>query len=434
MPADDERLISPDELGSVLERYEGPSRPRRRAERVRSRLGLRSVVLVAVVALLVGSGLGFGVGSSITPSGDAASGVAGLSFVPYSGWTVVQTGVDATPSHPAYAIAANVPLHAADASRRVASTGLLPYATLLGLPPRGAVIVATFTVPTDSLGGVRFPPRALPLRLRDAAPFIENAVQLRPERPLGEYQLRAHVGGRDVDLHFYFGTRRPSKAVVEAAQRQLDRLLVRPTGRAEQVDQRAQPLRHTASPRTVAAPTKVVDRTFSCKPGVDGAPIMDVSASSGYRKGRRFERLAAVTIATVGSQFARDDDYLPSMAGVTAGWPPPAGIASGGLGVHLGYCSARRASVPLTRRGLPGGSASQFETEARCLTPPTVLLRIRAVYHAPTTLQLDPKTKWLSGNARITSAQIAVRTLKGRPLVYGELAESGRAVLYTSCV
>jgi hypothetical protein len=56
------------------------------------------------------------------------------------------------------------------------------------------------------------------------------------------------------------------------------------------------------------------------------------------------------------------------------------------------------------------------------------------VFHRPTALKLDPKTKWLSANARITSAQMAVRTLKGKPLVYGEAAESGKAVLYSSCV
>ena len=426
MPADDEPLISLDELASTLERYEGPARPQRNPAARASRWRF---ALVAAAALLVGSGLGFGVGNSVTPRGEAAGRPVGLGFIPAAGWSVDQSGADASPASPAYAIASSVPISPEDDG----SFGL-PYETLLGLPPNGIVIVATFTVPRATpIPGEDYPARTLPLRLREATPFIQNGAQIRPDRPLAEYQLRARVSGRDVDLKLYFGVRSPSRRMIAAAQRQLDGLVVQPPPKADQVAKRALPLRLAPQPQAVTAPAKIIDRTFRCTPGVDGVPIVDVSGGSGYRKGRRFQWLAQVRFATVGSQFPRDDDYKPTMAGFTAGWPPPRGIPSGGLGVHVGYCKATRAIVPLVRQGLAGGEASQFGDDVRCLPPATVLLRLRAVFRAPISLELDGKQQWLSGNARITKAQLALRTLKGKPLVYGEVAESGEAWLYTRC-
>src|SRR5687767_4101665 len=241
--------IGADELASILRRHKGPPEPQRRVVRAPRSFGLRRSATVAAVALLAGSGLGFGAASRLTPSGHAAESGVGMGFVPDSGWTVLQSGADAVPQRPAFAIATNVPLHPDDDARGIVHSSGLPYATLLGLPPRGIVIVATFSVPPElPWRGNRFPERTLPLRLRDSTQFTENATQLRPDRPLGEYQLRARVGARDVDLHFYFGRREPTKAMIVAAQRQLDRLLVRPTPRATaKVEQRALPLQPSES-------------------------------------------------------------------------------------------------------------------------------------------------------------------------------------------
>ena len=104
MPADKEPLVSLEELSSLLQRHEGPNRPRRREATARS-LVLRRTSIVAVAALLLGSGLGFGAASWLTPSGQAAGTRVGMGFVADSGWTVLQSNADAVPERPAFAIA-----------------------------------------------------------------------------------------------------------------------------------------------------------------------------------------------------------------------------------------------------------------------------------------------------------------------------------------
>jgi hypothetical protein len=59
-------------------------------------------------------------------------------------------------------------------------------------------------------------------------PYIQFGGEVRPRRPLGQYELRAVVKGYAVDVQAYFGTRRPTEAMLAEAQRQLDRLVVSP--------------------------------------------------------------------------------------------------------------------------------------------------------------------------------------------------------------
>ena len=72
----------------------------------------------------------------------------------------------------------------------------------------------------------------LPLSLREAVPYIRYGGEVRPKRPLGQYELRAMVEGYEVEIQAYFGTREPSSAVLADAQGQLDRLVVSPEGEA----------------------------------------------------------------------------------------------------------------------------------------------------------------------------------------------------------
>jgi hypothetical protein len=102
------------------------------------------------------------------------------------------------------------------------------------------VIVASFTKESKSLAyltspasagrtrgvGPLFPYRGLPLRVSDATPYIQSGTQIRPQRPLGQFQLRAGVNDHLVDLQLYFGTPHPSEARMEEAQSQLDGLIV----------------------------------------------------------------------------------------------------------------------------------------------------------------------------------------------------------------
>lgn len=191
----------------------------------RRRLWRRSTLAVgaAIASAVV---LGIAVGFVAAPGGTAASGPYGLGFLVEPGWHVLENGGDGRTSSPIAVVAANVPLNPLDDAEGI------PLATLQALGPDGVLIVATIgATPTDQpreLRAVYYPPRTLPLRLRDADPFIFPGIQLRPSRPLGQYQLHALVDGYEIDLDLYFGRERPSRALLAEAQRQLDLLVVNP--------------------------------------------------------------------------------------------------------------------------------------------------------------------------------------------------------------
>jgi hypothetical protein len=209
--------ISDVELSRIAEtassQARGPGGDRRRR-----RFGLRTTFAAAGIALLVGSGLGFVLGSSLTPSGSATA-LVGFGFLPAQGWNVTQSGtIDATGV--ARAAAANVPFDPRDDLRTE------PRATIRTLPSRGVLISATFRPRGDAAVDATFPVRQPPLLLDDAEPLNS-----------GSSELRAAIRGYNVLLRIHFGAGEPSRRLAAAAQRQLDRLVVA----AERVTIFAQP-------------------------------------------------------------------------------------------------------------------------------------------------------------------------------------------------
>jgi hypothetical protein len=202
-------------------------------------------------ALLAGSGLGFGLGSSVT-SEAAGTNLVGLGFLPARGWMVVQSGtIGATGA--ASAIAANVPIHPDD------GVGEPPHATLRSLPRGGVLVFARFTTRGDPGEDVKFPVRELPLQVSGASPVSPHA------RGLAQYRLRAATGGYNVDVRIYFGDAPPRASMVDAAQRQLNRLVVA----AERVTIFARP--------TVASGTSPVTLFGSVDNGAAGE-VVDIQA------------------------------------------------------------------------------------------------------------------------------------------------------------
>jgi hypothetical protein len=436
MPAEREPLVGQDELARMLEANEGATDARRRPTgHGRGRSGLHVTGAVAAGALVVGSALGFGLGASVAESGNAASGPRGLGFLPASGWTVLQTGEDATRLRPVLAIASNVPFHPDDAARGIGRSSGLPLATLLALPQNGVVISATFTVPNADTPDPDYPTMPLPLRLRDATRLVHFGKQIRPDRPLGTYQLRAQVEGRDVFLSFYFGTRVPTAAALAAAQRQLDLLVV------EKERETEEPVRHP-NPHAPAGPSvpvgpaaTVIDRTLSCSTGFGrGVQSVQLTAISAFRSGNKLDKLGQVVVSTPGNPVPRNTQtFSPTLAGATAGWPPPPPFSSGALGFSPKLCKATRARVPLSPRGLGvGGEASVFGEDLTCATPRKVVIRVRATFIGSARLALTAKKDYLNADGRIAKAQVAVRTPNGKPLAYGEVFDSGRARLFTA--
>jgi hypothetical protein len=399
---------------------------RRRRMRYLSPLGLAAGFLVAV-------GLGVAVGALATPSGSAADGPSGLGFLPAEGWSVYQAGTKASVARPASAIAANVPLDREDFVDGRPDPSQLPYSTLLRLPRNGVVIVADFTLLQEHSGLTEelFQPRKLPLDLGDAAPEDEYGTQIRPGRPLGQYQLRAAIEGYAVDLRLYFGTARPSRALLASAQRQLERLVVESAETRPRVEP---PRRLAAGPSVPAgsAAARVIDRTFRCNVGFQaGVPKIEVEVAGGARVRGRLTRLAQATINTFEANNFKEEDTL-LVAGMTAGWPPPTGLTSGGMSISLDQCTPVLASVPFTTRGLNGGVVDAFEDVYECFPTRRILVRTRAVFRKPTNLRFDRRGgRSLGTVGRIMKGDIAVRTPSGRPIFYAQVLDSGKARMFT---
>jgi hypothetical protein len=425
-----ETLPEPDAVVTARGREQAvAAAARRRRVRLRSPFTLAAALAVAV-------GLGIGLGALLTPSGTAAEGPTGLGFLPDQGWSVHQAGTKATVARPASAIATNVPLDPEDFVEGRPDPSQLPYSTLLRLPRNGVVIVADFTLLREhTVVSTRklFRARTLPLNLRDAAPDDEYGTQIRPGRPLGQYQLRAAVEGYAVDLRFYFGTARPSRALVASAQRQLERLVVAPADQSPTVEP---PRELAALPRTPAASVaaRVIDRTFRCKLGVvAGTPKIEVSAAAGARANGRFKWLAQASIITFPENSLKEEDSL-YIGGITAGWPPPATLpGGGGMTISLDTCTPVVASVPLTTRGLTGGAVDAFEDTYECFPPSkTIFVRTRAVFRKPTNLRFSRRGGPSLGTVgRMTEGVITARTASGKPIFYAQIFESGKARLFT---
>lgn len=441
MARDDDSLVDLDELASVLRAHEGPPQAKARpAEPSGARGGARSLrvrwgLVVVALALLVGSGLGFGLGSSVTPSGGAAESPEGLGFLPERGWHVVRSRFEASPVRPSFAIASNVPLARQDAqlAGRVNYSGH-PYLTLQNLQPRGVVLVASFALrgvhtPSDE----SFPRRTLPLRLRDSASGIQPSFY---SRRLGWYELRAAVGEHNLIVNVYFGRLRPTKASIIAGQRQLDRLVVGSTRPAARVAERALPLRPAIGQPTIAAAgSRIVDRTFQCSPMAPGGvgdlnvvvtPARDISSAFGRA-------------ATTAHLIVRTGAWNPetNLVFVRARPQPkgtgPFGAANGAPGVfaHSQRCGAARAPVPLSSKGLAGPPV-RWDKTLGCPVRGRVVIHVRSVLREPAEWRREDRS-YVGAGGQVVETKLAVRLQKtGKAIAYMEHNAKGESKLWYS--
>jgi hypothetical protein len=403
----------------------------------------RRRALILVVAMLVTSVLlGVTAGSLNAPSVTAAREPAVLGFVPEPGWFALQSPPATIPGQQTAAVAANVPFAADDVENGLVEPSGLPYATLLSLPADGIVLVSTMTPQTVPQvapvpPGLPYTDVELPLRLRDAMPVIRWGAQVRPDQPMAQYHLSGSLHGYNVDLVVYFGTSRPSAALMRDAQRQLDAFVVRPD--------RVGPARQ----QSVAAPMEtraVFDRTYSCQTVIlGGVYSIETRAHAGIRQGQEWSKLPYAVVSSggwagllIGYPYARDN----SLVWITAGRPSRGTTADvedenfpvptgGTVGVNRSLCKPTNSSVPLRSSGLRGGPVDTTGVVYDCLGPRRVLVRIRA-----TTLSaasLSPRGAMLAAtNAVASRAQVAVRTTSGKLLAYAEVDASGRSRLLTA--
>jgi len=291
------------------------------------------------------------------------------------------------------------------------------------------VIVALFTVREPyAWMDEEFPERELPLRVRDATRPILYMVPVRPERPLGQYQLRARTNGHYIDVQFYFGTLRPSPALLAVAQRQLDRLVVGSVS--------ASAVSAARSPTAVLGTAKVIDRTVVCSVRGDSPREIDVEAQSGVRL---FGDSTKWRIRPGASFYVQGSGTpgIPGLAGwILAGWPPVEPDMGQPLRTEaLSYssrCRPTTSRIPLSTAGLVGGAASQFGEEYDCTVRGTIVVRIRSVFYAPTSIrrQRTQHSDNVVARGRVRAASLAIRTGSGKSIALATAHESGRSRLF----
>ena len=180
-----------------------------------------------------------------------------------------------------------------------------------------------------------------------------------------------------------------------------------------------------------AGKTRLVDRTLTCRTGYfHGARLVFLTARSAARRGDALDWLAQATVSTAGNALSKQNTQ-PTLAGLTAGWPPPAPLTSGALAYDNTHCGPTRMKVQLTARGLTGGVANAFGEDLRCIVGRTVLVRVRATFREPVEEQPDRAGAFVTALGRVVSGQLAVRTLTGSPIAYADVADGGRARLFT---
>lgn len=429
------RNVLPEPDGQTTAR----ARERALASVVRRRPRRARVAVLTGVAVVAAASVVLGLGAASTPSGEASKGPIGVGFLPEAGWYSLHAPTRAPSNRPQVAMAANVAFAGEDAVHGLAEPSALPYSTLTALPPRGIVIVASFVAASaEPWAASRHPKRRLPLRIADATPYIDSGTQVRPDDPLGQYQLRAAVNRRHVDVQVYFGTPRPGPARLAAAQRQLDRLVVGSAPKPATTGKVA-----GSSPTAVVA-TSVVNRTLTCPTAmVGGLYGIEARAHAGVRAGAAGWRQLPFAVVDTGNSGGRANTpelLANALAWITAGtpsnetsmeteWRSAPVRGSGTLGLNVGTCSTSKAAVALSSAGLTGGRVGPLGERITCEGVRHVVVRVRATLEGP---NVSASRGLLRTQATVREARIAVRTTKGKKLVYADARDSGGVRLFAA--
>jgi hypothetical protein len=184
-----------------------------------------------------------------------------------------------------------------------------------------------------------------------------------------------------------------------------------------------------------AAASRVLDRTLVCTlvAPLGGARDLDVVASPPIvdefhnytvpaHIGVGSGRVLAGSVADRSNRvFVRA--RLDQLEGVGRSVPP-------GVYASARSCSATRASMPLSSRGLPGPPV-EFGKGVECEIRGRVLVRVRAVLQSSAAWR-PVRGGYAGARANVVEAALAVRTQRGRrPVAFIELDRTGRTKLWT---
>jgi hypothetical protein len=90
-------------------------------------------------------------------------------------------------------------------------------------------------------------------------------------------------------------------------------------------------------------------------------------------------------------------------------------------------CTGTSRPVKLSAQGLHSG-ATEFRNKWKCSVPASVVIRIRATFASPVTLNPAPDASYLLiAKGRISGGSLAVKTKDGTPIAFASVDKSGKA-------
>ena len=190
--------------------------------------------------------------------------------------------------------------------------------------------------------------------------------------------------------------------------------------------------------RADADAAQVLDRTYTCAVFLrGGAYLVEARAHAGTRRGGAWARLPYVGVRT--GVFSGGTGNL--LAWITSGEPTPETMIDqdfdtfdvktfGTVGLRRESCRPTSLRVPLAMAGLTGGAAPPLGDEKECFAPKRVVVRVRATLGVPGSLRRGDDFE--TTHTPVREAKLAIRTLAGKPLVYADVRESGKARLFTA--
>jgi hypothetical protein len=169
----------------------------------------------------------------------------------------------------------------------------------------------------------------------------------------------------------------------------------------------------------VEASSRIVDRTVVCEMTGTGFP----------------DQLRFISVGASARSKGLD---LPPFVSARNGASGEAGVSAGlqtgpGPTHRTGYvllsrtgCRSTKLRVPLSSRGLLGGSTEAERKSYSCDVPASVLIRVRAVFMRPTRFAPDPRSPWQSvARGKIATGFLAVATMPARkPIFFASAAHA----------
>lgn len=192
------------------------------------------------------------------------------------------------------------------------------------------------------------------------------------------------------------------------------------------------------SVRTDADGVRVLDRTYQCAVFFrGGAYLLDAHSHSGTRRAGSWARLPYAGVRS--GVFSGAAGNL--MVWITSGKPTPATTVDqdydtfdvktfGTVGIRREGCRKTSVPVALTTAGLRGAEAVPLGSEFECYAPKQVVVHVRAELAG--TGALNSGQDFQATHVPVRKAKLAIRTLEGKPLVYADVSEDGRARLFAA--